>query len=33
MSLFKYGLDYVLQGLMNHTDRYRINVFKFLSYT
>ncbi len=33
VSLFKYGLDYISQCLMNHTDRYRINVFKFLSYT
>ena len=31
VSLFKYGLDYISQCLMNHTDRYRINVFKFLS--
>lgn len=33
VSLFKYGLDYISQCLLNHTDRYRINVFKFLSYT
>ena len=33
VSLFKYGLDYISQCLMNHTDPYRINVFKFLSYT
>jgi len=33
VSLFKYGLDYVYQCLVNHTDRYRIDVFKFLSYT
>ena len=33
VSLFKYGLDYISKRLMNHTDRYRINVFKFLSYT
>ena len=32
VSLFKYGLDYISQCLMNHTDRYRINVFKFLLY-
>ena len=33
VSLFKYGLEYISQCLMNHTDRYRINIFKFLSYT
>ena len=33
VRLFKYWLDYISQCLMNHTDRYRINVFKFLSYT
>jgi hypothetical protein len=33
VSLFKYGLDYICQCLVNHTNRYRINVFKFLSYT
>ncbi len=33
VSLFKYGLDYISQCLMNRTDRYRIKVFKFLSYT
>ena len=33
VSLFKYGLDYIQQCLLNHTDRYRIDVFKFLSYT
>lgn len=33
VSLFKYGLDYISQCLINHTDRYRINVFNFLSYT
>ena len=33
VSLFKYGLDYISQCLINHTDRYRINIFKFLSYT
>ena len=33
VSFFKYGLDYISQCLMNHTDRYRINIFKFLSYT
>lgn len=33
VSLFKYGLDYIFQCLVSHTNRYRINVFKFLSYT
>ena len=33
VSLFKYGLDYIFQCLVNHTNRYRINVSKFLSYT
>lgn len=33
VSLFRYGLDYICQCLVNHTNRYRINVFKFLSYT
>ena len=33
LSLFKYGLDYIFQCLVNHTNRYRIDVFKFLSYT
>ena len=33
VSLFKYGLDYISQCLINHTDRYRIDIFKFLSYT
>lgn len=33
VSLFKYGLDYIQQCLLNHTDRYGIDVFKFLSYT
>lgn len=33
VSLFKYGLDCIQQSLLNHTDRYRIDVFKFLSYT
>lgn len=33
VSLFKYGLDYIFQCLVNHTNRYRIDVFKFLSYT
>lgn len=33
VSLFKYGLDYIFQSLVNHTNRYRIDVFKFLSYT
>ena len=30
---FKYGLDYFFQCLVNHTNRYRIDVFNFLSYT
>ena len=29
VSFFKYGLDYISQCLMNHTERYQINVFKF----
>ena len=29
VSLFKYGLDYIQKCLLNHTDRYRIDVFKF----
>ena len=29
VNLFKYGLDYISQCLMNHTERYQINVFKF----
>ena len=33
VSLFKYGLDYISQCLLNRTGRYRIDVFKFLSYT
>ena len=33
VSLFKYGLDYIFQCLVHHTNRYRIDVFKFLSYT
>lgn len=33
VSLFKYGLDYISQCLNNHSDRYKINIFKFLSYT
>lgn len=32
-SLFKYGLEYIAQCLLNHTNRYRIDIFKFLSYT
>ena len=32
-SLFKYGLEYISQCLLNHTNRYRIDIFKFLSYT
>lgn len=33
VSLFRYGLDYVHQCLVNHTNRYNIDLFKFLSYT
>ena len=33
VSLFRYGLDYVRECLINHTNRHRINIFKFLSYT
>ena len=33
VSLFKYGLDYIFQCLVNHNNRYRIDVFNFLSYT
>lgn len=33
VSLFKYGLEYISQCLPNHTNRYRIDIFKFLSYT
>lgn len=32
-SLFKYGLEYIAQCLLNHMDRYRIDFFKLLSYT
>ena len=32
-SLFKYGLDYISQCLLNNRNRYQINIFKFLSYT
>ena len=32
-SLFKYGLDYISQCLLNNRKRYQINIFKFLSYT
>ncbi len=32
-SLFKYGLEYISQCLLNHTNRYRIDIFNFLSYT
>lgn len=31
-SLFKYGLEYIAQCLLNHRNRYQINIFKFLSY-
>lgn len=33
VSLFKYGLDYVFQCLIKHTNPYELNIFKFLSYT
>lgn len=33
ISVFKYGLNYIAQSLMNHTNRYSLNIFKFLSYT
>ena len=33
VSLFRYGQDYIFQYLVNHTNHYRINVFKLLSYT
>ena len=32
-SLFKYGLDYISQCLLNNRNLYQINIFKFLSYT
>lgn len=32
-SLFKYGLEYIAQCLLNHINRYRIDIFKLLSYT
>lgn len=32
-SLFKYGLEYISQCLLNHMNRYRIDIFKLLSYT
>ena len=32
-SLFKYGLEYISQCLLNHRNRYQIDIFKFLSYT
>lgn len=32
-SIFKYGLEYISHCLLNHTNRYRIDIFKFLSYT
>ena len=33
VSLFKYGLDYISQCLLNRSNRYRLNIFEFLSYT
>ena len=32
-SLFKYGLEYIAQCLLNYTNRYLIDIPKFLSYT
>ena len=32
-SLFKYGLEYISQCLLNHRNRYNIDIFEFLSYT
>ncbi len=32
-SLFKYGLEHISHCLLNQTNRYRIDIFKFLSYT
>lgn len=32
-SLFKYGMEYISQCLLNHTNRYRIDIFNLLSYT
>ena len=32
-SLFKYRLEYIAQCLLNHMNRYRIDIFKLLSYT
>lgn len=32
-SLFKYGLEYIAQCLLNYTNRYWIDISKFLSYT
>ena len=32
-SLFKYGREYISQCLLNHRNRYQIDIFKFLSYT
>jgi hypothetical protein len=31
-SLFKYGLEYISQCLLNHTDKYHINIFIFFIY-
>ncbi len=33
VSLFKYGLDYIADCLINRRNRYQIDMFKFLSYT
>lgn len=32
-SLFKYRLEYIALCLLNHMNRYRIDIFKLLSYT
>ena len=32
-SLFKYGLEYISQCLLNHRNLYHIDIFKILSYT
>lgn len=32
-GLFKYGLEYIAQCLLNHMNRYRIDIFKLLSHT
>ena len=32
-SLFKYGLEYISQCLLDNRNRYQTDIFKFLSYT